>query len=234
MKVILIICLGMMLNFPTSVLAATPQTDEESAYRELLIQKHEFNKASRTSKQSKITSSDWPSTRPQGLSPAITMTSYSYSYDLYIWWSKEGYLFAEAVPLYNTEAFICSASWMFVQTINQTASAFDTVYFADIDDNSICGDFTDPVIFRIGQWNYLYSYYVNYNYPFNMVYGWDARKIVTINGGVHTSSGTVSDALDITIESIDFLSSSIWLNLQFDGNNDNGELIWKLDSAGFN
>lgn len=236
----LILALGLV---QLEIYAVEPNPTDEALYKDLMLLKTQIQESKNSVKMMELNISAWPSNRPAWTSKALTITRYSEKYDLYMWW-QEGYLFGQAVPLEGTEIFICSPSWVYVQDIGNFVSGFDTVKFDDSDGSSICGDFIEPVIFNITQWDYIFEYYVDFNLPFNLVYSDDARLAVLVNGGVTTNGsstaqrGTVAPNLDISIPSIDYESlggtDDIWLELKYNGTSPDGSHAWKLGDGGYN
>jgi hypothetical protein len=225
--------------------SAIESATKQDTYEEILQLQNQLKETKLESSYHELNIASWPRTRPFGTSKTITVSRYSNTYDLYMWW-EQGYLFAEAVPLSSSEAFICGAGWSYVQNIGNTVTMFDTTRFEDELGDSICQDFSSPIVFVITQWDLIFDYYVDFNQPFNLVRNGNPYDLVKVDGGITLSTtstapssvGTISPDLTISIPSIQFRSldgtSDIYLELRYNGETVDGLPTWALVNAGYN
>ena len=91
-----------------------------------------------------------------------------------------------------------------MQAYSNYVSAFNSARFVAADGSTVCGDYSQSVVFQITQWANLYDKLVDFAKPFNMVENQNADLAVLVNGGVSygsSSAGTISANLDINIPS---------------------------------
>lgn len=232
-----------MLLITTSIANATePKLVDSILAKDLLRLEVQVNESAHTQTQSALTSIEFPNTRPEGLAKSLSLTSFTAPYDLFIW-QQAGHLFGEAVPTSSVAIYICSSSWILVQSHNNFMSAFNSVRFANSDGGTVCENHAQPLIFQITQWEFLYDVLVDFTKPFNMIENQNADLAVLINGGVSTSStaaaekGSIAENLNINIPSIDYQTAAgareVFLEMIYNGASADGSLTWKLGNAGF-
>lgn len=219
--------------------------DEQQLYKEISQLQDRINDSNTTSAIDEITIASWPNTRPFGTAKTITVVGFFDTYDLYMWW-EQGYLFAEAVPLNGSEAFICGPGWGFIQNIGKVVTYFDTARFEDETESSVCDDFTSPKVFVILQYDFFNDRIADFQKPFNFVSTRNPEDIVRVAGGItldsttssSTEKGIIRTDLSISIPAIDLQTisgtSEIFLELQYNGSTSDGTATWILDEAGFN
>lgn len=234
-----------MLTLTAVQSSAIEISEEQEFLKEISLLKDGLNDSATLDKIYEISLASWPTTRPFGTAKTITVSRFRESFDLYMWW-EQGYLFAEAVPLGGTDAFICGPGWGFVQNLGNSITFFDTARFEDETESSVCGDFSSPKVFVIIQYEFLNDRVADFRQPFNFVSTRNAEHIVRVNGGVSlnsnsaesTEKGVVRTDLSISIPAIDLESISgtaeIYLDLKYNGSTSDGTPTWVLDKAGYN
>jgi len=238
-KASLVFALHALCCFSASTNAIEPTAPDTVLMKQLMHLQVQVNESSQGIAQSELTAAQFPLNRPTGLEKSLSLKSFNVPYDLYVW-QQDGYLFAEAVPTTAAGIYVCSSSWLLVQAYSNYVSAFNSARFVAADGSTVCGDYSQSVVFQITQWANLYDKLVDFAKPFNMVENQNADLAVLVNGGVSdgsSSAGTISANLDINIPSIDLDTAEgkrkVWVNLIYNGNLNDGTLSWKLGNAGY-
>lgn len=237
---ILRVLLASQLLLANSGFAVEPNQVDLNLQKDLLRLEVQVAQTSQTQTVSALSQDAFPSNRPDGLEKALALTSFSAPYDLYIW-QQSGYLFGEMVPTSSAEVFLCSSSWILVQSLNDLVAAFNTTRFVNSAGETICEDYSQSIIFEITQWEFLYDTLADLSQPLNIVNNQYADLSIPVNGGVtgtgSVETGQVSSTLDISIPSIELVTEignrEIWLELIFSGSLDEGSYSWTLGDAGF-